>query len=157
MAENGDLIGGKQLVHPEISAICAEDILYMFCRNDQCHVPLVYISKDFGESWSVAHSHDIPYISSKIYCGDLKDGRHYMVCNTDRINRSKMVVYFTDDETKNFKKELVLIDDTTEGASCVCHYPAAYEFDNKLYIIATVGYENSTRGANLFIVDLKDV
>lgn len=156
IAENGKLIDGKQLVHPEISVICAENILYMFCRNDQSRVPLVYISTDFGESWSTAHSHDIPYVSSKIYCGDLKDGRHYMVCNTNKFNRSKMVVYFTDDATKNFKKELVLFDRTTElwGA---CHYPAAYEFDDKLYIIATVGYENHTRGADLFIVDLNDI
>lgn len=156
IAENGNLMGGKQLVHPEISVICTENILYMFCRNDQGRIPLVYISNDFGESWSTAHSHDIPYVSSKIYCGDLKDGRHYMVCNTERFNRSKMVVYFTDDTTKSFKKELVLFDSTTKlwGA---CHYPAAYASEDKLYVIATVGYENKTRGADLFIVNLKDI
>lgn len=156
IAENGKLTGGKQLVHPEISAVCAENVLYMFCRNDQSRVPLVYISNDFGESWSTAHSHDIPYISSKIYCGDLKDGRHYMVCNTNKFNRSKMVVYFTNDATKTFKKELVLFDGTTELREA-CHYPAAYEFDDKLYIIATVNYKNHTRGADLFIVGLNDI
>lgn len=156
IAENGDMADDTQLVHPEISVICAENVLYMFCRNDQRRVPLVYISNDFGENWSAAHSHDIPYVSSKIYCGDLKDGRHYMVCNTERFDRSKMVVYFTDDKTKNFKKELVLFDDATKSWGS-CHYPAAYEFDDKLYIIATVGYENHTRGADLFIVNLSDI
>ncbi len=156
IAKDGNLAREKKLVHPEISVFCAQDILYMFCRNDLSRVPLVYISKDFGETWSAVHSHDIPYISSKIYCGDLKDGRHYMICNTDKLNRSKMVVYFTADQTKEIQKELVLFDNQTEiGATC--HYPAAYEFNKKLYIIATVGYENNTRGAILFIVDLNDI
>lgn len=156
IAENGKLTDDKQLVHPEISVICAENILYMFCRNDQSRVPLVYISNDFGESWSTVHSHDIPYVSSKIYCGELKNGRHYMVCNTNRFNRTKMVVYFTNDATKSFKKELVLFDSNTKlwGA---CHYPAAYEFDDKLYIIATVRCQEASRGADLFIVDLNDI
>ena len=35
IAENGKLPDGKDLVHPEISVICAENDLYMFCRNDQ--------------------------------------------------------------------------------------------------------------------------
>lgn len=157
IAENGDLIGGKRLIHPEISMFCAEDILYMFCRDDLYRVPLVYISKDFGESWSEAHSNDIPFVSSKVYCGDLKDGRHYIVCNTDDFNRSKMVVYFTDDSTKNIQKELVLIDKTAEKIKGACHYPAACEFNDKLYIIATVGCANGSRGARLFIVDLKDI
>ena len=50
IAENGNLPDGKELVHPEISVICANEVLYMFCRNDQKRVPIVYISKDFGET-----------------------------------------------------------------------------------------------------------
>lgn len=157
IAKNRSLPNGKELVHPEISPILADNVLYMFCRNDQSNVPLVYISKDFGESWSREHAHDIPYVASKIYCGELKDGRHYIICNTDRFNRSKLVMYFTDDETKTFKNELVLFDKISENQSVSCHYPSAYEFDNKLYVITTVGREDNTRGADLIIIDLNDI
>ena len=155
IAENGDLKRGKKLVYPELSVICAKGVLYMFCRNDQCRVPLVYISNDNGESWSEAHSHDIPYVSSKIYCGELNDGRHYMVCNVERFNRSKMVVYFTDGEELKFTKQVVLFDDINGYAWGGCHYPCAWEADGKLYVIATIGYEDSKRGADLFVINLE--
>ena len=105
IANDGTLPDGGKLLFPEISVICAEDVLYMFNRNYQRRVPLVYISKDFGETWDGVRSHDIPYVSSKIYCGELKDGRHYMICNIDKLNRAKLVAYFTSDESKNFTKK----------------------------------------------------
>ncbi|MBQ2897277.1 MAG: exo-alpha-sialidase [Clostridia bacterium] len=156
IAENGDLPNGKELIHPEISVICAENVLYMFCRNDKAHVPLVYISKDYGETWSDICSHDIPIISSKLYCGDLSDGRHYLVCNTDKINRTKVSLYLTDDNSKNFTKQIVLFD-TDKDFHSGCHYPAACEYDNHLYIIATQNYAGGNRGALLFKIDLSEI
>ena len=41
IAENGQLPNGAELCHPEISVICAEDVLYMFNINDKRKVPLV--------------------------------------------------------------------------------------------------------------------
>ena len=156
IAENGDLPDGKKLVHPEISVMCVDDVLYMFCRNDQRKVPLVYISKDFGESWSSLCGHDIPYISSKVYAGNLSDGRKYLVCNVDKLDRSKLAVYFTEKGGGLFQYQMVLFDQKTTNIpeASACHYPAAYEADGKLYIIATRNYEWSRRGAVLFIVDL---
>lgn len=157
VAPNGDLLGGKKLVHPEMTVVLAEDKLFLFNRNDQSRIPLAYISEDFGESWSQAVTHDIPYVSSKIYGGELADGRHYLICNTDRFNRSKMVVYFTDGEEVLFTKRLVLFDEPDGYAWGGCHYPGAHEADGKLYVIATIGYEGKTRGADLFTVDLKKI
>lgn len=157
IAPNGDLPGGKKLVHPELTATVAENKLYVFNRNDQSRIPLAYVSEDYGENWSEVMAHDIPYVSSKIYGGDLADGRHYLVCNIDRFNRSKMVVYFTDGEELIFTKRLVLFDDINGYAWGGCHYPCAYEADGKLYVIATVGYEDSKRGADLFTVDLNKI
>ena len=154
IAENGDLWDGKQLVHPELSVICAQNTLYMFCRNDQSRVPLVYLSQDCGETWSAPYSHDLPYVSSKIYCGDLSDGRHYLIANTDRFNRSKLSVYLTADTTLRFTKEIVLMDAGENAEGGACHYPAACEADGRLYIIATIGYEQGQRGASLFTINL---
>ncbi len=157
IAENGDLPDGSKLIHPELSVILIEDTLYMFNRNDQRHVPLVYISKDFGEHWSEAIAHDIPYISSKIYAGNLLDGRKYLIANIDEMNRSKLAIYFTG-KNNCFEKRLILFDNTTTkiNNATACHYPAAYEFNGKLYIIATLNIESLGRGAVLFIIDLKE-
>ncbi|MBE6883431.1 MAG: helix-turn-helix domain-containing protein [Ruminococcaceae bacterium] len=157
IAENGDLPDGKKLVHPEISVICCADTLYMFNRDDQRRVPLVYISKDFGESWSTAKAHDIPYVSSKIYCGTLTDGRNYLIANTDNFDRSKLVLYLSEKDTVCFEHAVVLFDGKAEDMPGVtaCHYPAATESDGKLYIIATKNYSWSRRGAEVFVVDLE--
>lgn len=158
IAENGDLPDGKELVHPEISVMLVEDTLYMFSRNDQRKVPLVYLSKDFGETWSEVLSHDIPYVSSKIYAGNLCDGRNYLVANIDEFDRSKLAVYLTDESGKQFHKKIILFDKKTTNIknTTACHYPGAFESEGKLYIVATLGYERARRGAVLFVLDLNE-
>lgn len=162
IAPNGDLPDGNKLVHPEISVIVNKNTLYMFNRNDKRRVPLVYISKDYGETWSDMLSHDIPYISSKIYTGTLSNKKNYLIANeyVKDFARSRLVAYFTDEEDMVFKKRLVLSDyplDTKFGESFACHYPAACEYNGKLYIIASNDYRDIGRGAILFMIDIKDI
>ncbi len=158
MAPNGDLLDGKQLVYPEQTVMVVDDTLYMFCRNDQRKVPLMYVSTDCGETWSEAMTHDMPIISSKIYAGDLTDGRHYLIANIDQTVRTRLAIYFTDVGGKEFTKRVILFDkNTTDKEGAVnCHYPVACESNGKLYVIATLGYEDS-RGAVLFIIDLNEI
>jgi len=157
IAENGDLPDGERLVHPEISVICADNRLYMFCRNDNRRVPLVYVSDDSGETWSGVCGHDIPYIGSKIYTGTLTDGRNYLIANIDRWNRSRLAVCFSDKGSIRFDKRMILYDSTLPefAGTTACHYPAACEADGYLYIISTLNYENFTRrGALLHKIKL---
>lgn len=156
LAENKFLPDGSEHDCPETSVICAEDVLYMFCRNDK-KVPLVYISKDYGESWSTVNSTDIPFVTSKAYCGSLKSGQHFMICNTDKFCRSRLTAYFTDNDKLKFTKKIKLFDsdDTYWG---VIHYPSVCEYNGILYIIVTKGYENGkTRGALLFKINLNEI
>ncbi len=159
VAEDGNLPDGERLVHPETTVICLDNVLYLFNRNDRRRVPLVYISNDFGESWSEAIGHDIPYVNSKIYGGTLQDGRAFLVANTDRFDRSNLVLYLSDKDQLKFTRQIVLTDGKLlKGDVTRCHYPAAIENDGKLYIIATANYageELRGRGAVLFKVDLK--
>lgn len=159
IAENGNLPDGKQYIHPEISVICHENTLYMFNRSDQRKLPLVYISKDFGESWSDVLSHDIPYRNTKIYCGTLTDGRNYIICNTDNFDRSKLVLFLSEANSMRFNKQLVLFDKSDPDMPKInaCHYPSAYESDGILYVIASKNYTLSIRGAELFKINLKDI
>lgn len=158
VAENGDLPGGKKLVHPETTVLCEGETLWLFNRNDQCHPPLVYVSHDYGETWSGAATHDIPYIASKIYSGTLSDGRHFLIANTYREERSKLTVFFTEKKSMIFTGYIDLFDTEHTDLTGVsaCHYPAAVEYDGKLYIIATKNYGPGwfRRGAELFTVEL---
>lgn len=156
IADNGDLPDGERLVHPEITVMQADGTLYMFCRNDRRTVPLVYLSADNGESWSPATAHDIPYTSSKIYAGDLADGRHYLVANVEEFDRSRLVLFLTNGNSARFSKRLTLFDSRTAPyrEAVACHYPAAVECDGKLQIIATLNYTWERRGAVLFTVPL---
>ncbi len=163
IAPNGDLPDGEKLVHPEISVICCEDTLYMFSRNDERVVPLVYISKDFGESWSKAMSHDIPYVSSKMYCGTLKSGENFIVANTESWQRTKLEVFLSKKDKMQFDRKLTVFDasnnnnHTLEGVQG-CHYPCAIESDGKLYVIATKNVNSwIRRGAELFVIDINDL
>ena len=160
VAKDGVLPDGESLIYPETTVSCCEDTLYMFNRNDCRRVPLVYISKDYGETWSEVYAHDIPYVSSKIYAGELNDDRHYLIANILDEERSKLVLYLTSDKDLKFTNSLTLIDCAKGGDIKKCHYPCAIEKDKKLYIIATAEYiteESKTRGAVLFTVDLENI
>lgn len=162
ISQNGDLPDGSKLIHPEISVIVDRDTLYMFNRHDSSRVPLLYISKDYGETWSNMLSHDIPYIPSKIYTGSLSNKKHYLIANeyVKEFVRSKLVVYLTGKDDMLFKTRIVLADyplESKDGEPYACHYPAACEYGGKLYIIATNSYRNAGRGAILFIINLEDI
>lgn len=160
IAENGYLPDGEQYVHPEISAVVLPDKIYMFCRNDRRSVPILYISEDNGESWSGPIAHNIPFINSKIYSGTLSDGRHYVVGNIMKQDRSQLALYLTDLSDHSgqlcFSEELILRNgnDPMYPNSCRWHYPCAIEYDRELKIICTVQYHDQSRGAALISVPL---
>ncbi len=166
ITENDRLPNGDRFIHPELTAICENNTLYMFSRNDNRRVPIVFVSNDFGENWSNVNSHDIPYNNSKIYAGTLNDGRHYMVCNIDLFVRERLALYITDDKTLKFTKKIILFDKDSkplenEPYVVYSHYPSAYESGGKLYIIATTQYVypdgERKRGAYLYTVNLDEI
>lgn len=156
VAENGGLPDGSSYVHPETTLICCDDLLYLFNRNDRRNVPIVYVSRDFGETWSEPMAHDIPYTSSKIYSGSLSDGRFYLIANEVYPERTRLVLYISEKGKMRFEKQVLLIDCKNDKQMYKCHYPAAIEKNGILCIIATSSYSNG-RGAVLFTVDLKDI
>lgn len=156
LAENGDLPDGERFLHPEICPIIRKDMLYMFCRNDRRRVPILYISKDNAESWLGPFTHDIPLVSTKVYAGRLRDGRCYIVGNIDKPARTKLVVYFSEKDTMQFNKCVVLCD-SDKGLEGCTHYPVAYESGGKLYISYTRNYTWETRGAALAVIDLEKI
>lgn len=139
VAENGTLPDGSALVHPELSAIVCDGCVYLFCRDDRRRVPLVYRSTDNGEHWTGPYAHDLPFSSSKIYSGTLRDGRNYVIGNVLFPRRSRLALYLSAPGTMRFGAGRLLRDgfDPAIGAN-LWHYPAADEADGALQIIATV-------------------
>lgn len=157
IAKDGVLEDGEKLVFPELSVMHHQSTLYCFCRNDKRRVPLVYLSKDLGDTWEKAFSHDVPYISSKVYAGNLTNGRKYLICNIDDFSRSRLAIYFTEPHGEIFTQRQILFDkDSLPYKNAIaCHYPAAYEKDGRLYVIASLNYEESVRAAVLITIDIE--
>ena len=153
---------GSEFIHPEVSLILKDNKIYAFCRNDQRNVPLVFLSDDYGENWQGPIATDIPFSSSKIYSGTLKDGRNYIIGNigANHVDREILYILFSSDNTMKFNKGFVLQDGFSKelDAGYEWSYPCAHESDGKLYIIYTIVFdENNERGAVLSVIDLKDI
>ena len=152
---DGSLADGSNLEHPEIAAMIEGNIIYMFCRDDERRVPLMYTSEDFGECWEGPFEIDIPFSNSKIYAGDLSDGRHYVIGNL-YPDRGRLAVFFTEPGGTAFTEGFMLQDGVNAalGYGKRWHYPAAWEADGKLYVIYTVSIEEPKRGAILSVIPL---
>lgn len=157
--KDGMLADGSQYIHPEVSLIIAKEKMYAFCRNDARNVPVIYLSEDLGETWSKPFSHNILFSASKIYSGTLSDGRHYVIGNLEP-NRNKLAIFFSEHNTMNFTKGVILQDGFSNefGFGDVWHYPSACEYDGKLYIIYTANINSgNNRGAIISIIDISQI
>jgi len=167
IAPDGNLADGSKLVHPELSAVIDGDTVYIFCRDDERRVPLMYRSDDNGETWSTPIAIDIPFANSKIYSGTLSDGRNYVVgnlfCREDRPTREWLALLVSEPGEMRFTKLVTL--QYRESAALgfgrdQWSYPVAHEADGKLYVIYTVcpvPGDNNTRGAVVSVVELKNI
>ncbi|MBQ4528450.1 MAG: AraC family transcriptional regulator [Clostridia bacterium] len=156
ITKDGKLPDGSEQIYPEISPILCNGKLYIFSRNDIYKVPLMYISDDFGESFSGPFAFDIPIYPSKIYSGNLSDGRAYIIGNV-YLGRKKLVLFLSEKNTINFNKAIVIQDGDNPNFEngMMWHYPCAWESDGKLYITYTVTLKDGKgRGAMISIVNL---
>lgn len=155
IAENGDLPNGKKLVHPELSAIIDGETVYIFSRNDENRVPLLYVSYDNCETWSGLISHDIPFSNSKIYSGTLSNGRNYVIGNI-YPKRTRLAILLTDKSSLKFNRGYLLQDNSSfDGYNGnQWSYPSAFEANGKLYVIYTADSDRcgGSRGAVLSVV-----
>ncbi len=157
--ENGILPNGEKFLHPELALLPFDNELYVFIRNDYRRVPVMYVSKDYGETWSEISSNELPIVTSRVYGGELSNGRRYLIANVDDFTRRKLVVYFTDKDAKELKFTkctLVRHAPVVEEDIDNCNYPSAYEYDGKLFIVAiTSAYEG--RAGTVYTIDLADL
>ncbi len=160
LQENDLLPDGEKFVFPETSAIVTNENIYVFCRNDNRNVPILYISNDQGETWSKPIAHNIPLLSSKIYSGTLSSGRNYVIGNINK-GREQLAIFFTEPNCMKFDKGILLQNSYSEEFKFGYnwHYPIACEADDKLYIIYTASYDetNIKRGAVISVINLSEI
>ncbi len=159
IAENDILPNNQRFVFPECSAIVCLDKTYMFCRDDNNCIPLVYISEDNCETWSSLMAHDIPFASSKIYSGTLSNGRNYVIGNI-MPDRKKLAIFFTEANCMHFTTGYLLKGETSFGeySGEQFSYPVAYEANGNLYVIYSAQMkkfgQDNCRGALLSILPI---
>lgn len=154
--KDGKLPDGAEYEHPELTAVeCGRD-LWVFSRNDQRHISVVYRSSDHGETYSAVMAHDIPLWNSKIYSGTLSDGRNYLIGNLP-CDRSRLCLFVNRKGEMRFDKAY-LIGSVIEGVE-TRHYPVAFEDGGRLYIIFTYDIEgkSGTRGAMCAAVQIQNL
>ena len=146
---------GAEFVHPELSAIVDGEKIYIFCRNDLRQVPIMFVSNDYGETWSKPIAHDIPFSSSKIYSDTLKNGRNYVIGNLAPFSRTRLAIFFSKPGKMKFDKGYILQKDKSFvlNYGTYWHYPVAYEYDNKLFVIYSAD-SPAGRGAVVSALDL---
>lgn len=154
MQKDRFLPDGSHYVYPEQTAIADGSRITMFCRTDINVLPVMYVSDDYGETWSRPLLYDVPVSDSKIYAGTLSDGRNYWIGNIGG-NRQKLCLLVTKPGEKRFTAGCLLQDGASEqfpGSGRQWSYPVAFEDRQTLYVIytASLGGENqSVRGAVL--------
>lgn len=130
---------GVNFQFPETAIIVDGPEITAFTRNDREAVPVVFISRDCGETWSEPMTHGLPVGRAKMYAGKLSDNRRFLVSNIENCGRNKLVLFLTEKNSRIFSECIVIRNgnDTTLNATPEWSYPAAIEYDSKLYVIYT--------------------
>ena len=154
MQEDHFLPDGSHFVHPEQTAIVDKNRITMFCRTDDNILPVLFVSEDYGETWSLPILYDVPVSNSKIYAGTLSDGRNYWIGSAIK-GREKLCLLVTKPGEKQFTAGCLLQDGPSEqfpGSGLQWSYPVAFEDRQTLYAIYTAslgGEDQAYRGAVL--------
>lgn len=136
---NAKLPPGESPDYPETTVIVDDRNITAFVRNhSKC--PLLFLSHDFGETWSDPQIHNFPFASSKIYAGTLSTGQNYVVSNiVSEGYRDLLTLALTRPGEKQFSRIWKIRNGYSAElkAGSEWSYPCAKEYDGKLYIIYT--------------------
>src|SRR5690606_1133585 len=119
-------------------------------RNATEPTAAVSISKDGGETWSLAGPSNFAMNTSKPYGGTLSTGQRYLISNLGN-NRGTLTITVSDALENTFSKAWRITDRSPPPIEYPGYakgpqwsYPYAHEHDGKLYVVYSDGKE---RGA----------
>ena len=73
--------------HPETTVIAEENGLVALTRNSLKPEPFVYVSRNFGRTWSEMKQPGFSAVTSKLYAGRLSTGQYYVLFNYPRSGK----------------------------------------------------------------------
>ena len=136
---NGKLPSQENPDFPETTVIVDGSNITAFVRNHSQY-PLLFVSKDYGRTWSDPLVHNFPFASSKIYAGTLSTGQNYVFSNIVSIGyRDLLTLAVSSPGKKQFSKLWKIRDGFSNKLKSgpEWSYPSATEYDGKLYVVYT--------------------
>jgi len=126
----------------------------MYCREHSGkNIALYSESNDYGKSWSIMKSSNLPMTDSKPYSGRLSNGCGYLICSCakDIAGRNPLTIALTKKNENKFSKIYKIAEGETLS------YPYAIEADNKLYVAYSSGSYGNRNSAMLAIIDMENL
>jgi hypothetical protein len=136
---NRKLPPGEFPDYPETTVIVDKQNITAFVRNHSKY-PILFVSNDYGHTWSDPQLHNFPFASSKIYAGSLSTGQNYVISNiVSEGYRDLLTIAATRPGEKQFSNVWKIRDGYAEqlGAGPEWSYPCAMEYAGKLYVVYT--------------------
>lgn len=135
----GKLADGQSIPFPESTAIVEGKEITALVRRESRN-SLLFLSSDYGQTWSDPREHNFPMASSKIHAGTLSTGQRYLLCNLPSpVRRNLLVIAVSRPGQKVFSKMLKIRDGYCQAlkAGPEWSYPCAIESDGSLRVVYT--------------------
>lgn len=145
-------------LHPDaVSIRCAETTLQImhnkvlaFVRNDE-GPSYIFESMDYGEHWSGPYINPMSVGNSKLYAGQLSNGKKYLIYNEDRgyFMRTMLVIAVADAGNDQYSRVYKVLEDEDQQLQrgSIWFYPCAYEDNGYLYVGSTLQEADNIRSA----------
>lgn len=139
----------------ETTVLAYEKELVALVRSHRTEgVVLISRSRDFGQSWSPLAHTEIQAVDSKLYAGQLRDGRRYLIRNigtsetppSDRSRKTMTIALETEEGSLRFGDPYLIrhgFDEPARYFRSQWAYPYAVEEDGNLYVVYTKHKENT--------------
>lgn len=125
--------------YPETTVLADGENITAFVRNHSKY-PILFLSNDYGVTWSEPYLHNFPFASSKIFAGTLSTNQHFVISNiVSEGYRDLLTLAVTKPGEKQFSKIWKIrkgYSASLKGGS-EWSYPCATEYAGKLYIVYT--------------------
>ncbi len=138
---------------PEITLRVDGSRVTAFVRNDQGPA-WIFTSGDYGRTWDRGRYTSMAIGNSKIFAGELSDGRKYLIYNEDRgyFVRTKLVVAIAErgeTDPEKYTEVHTLFEDVDPeiGRGSKWFYPCAVESGGYLWVACTLQEPTDERSA----------
>ncbi len=136
---NGKLPPNEFPDFPETTVIVDGSNIAAYVRNHSGY-PILFLSEDYGNTWSDPYVHNFPFASSKIYAGTLSTGQNYVLSNiVSKGYRDLLTLSVTRPGEKQYSKIWKIRDGYSNKLESgpEWSYPCAIEYAGKLYVVYT--------------------